>query len=200
MTLPFAISTEPNESFWVTHTGCRKHDRRSFKIVGTFQTADRLVTACELRGISPGGALQAACSPPREASSVVLTFNALDVLAGTVVWQTSQYFGVRFHSTGQPRAFANRLALQQNMAQLGIIDQRPEDARIMNRPVDVFFGQSQKPTCVTVRDISIHGVKFTGRCRAQTGDLVRIGELQGVIERVNENRFDVRFEPPSFSQ
>ncbi len=172
----------------------RKHRRLPLSLSGRFMRADRSEHTCQLKNVSVGGAAVSSPVAPEVGERVVVYFDHLGGLEGTVARITPDGFAFVFKVTEHKR---EKLAAQ--IMWLVNKDDFPDEVgRLHER-----FGTRGRRTTLRVEegviidvellDLSASGASIGTPARPPMGSFVLVGKTRAIVRRHHEHGIGIQF-------
>ncbi len=175
-------------------TDQRRHRRVSLTLLGRFMRESRHEYPCKLNDISVGGAAINSPVSVNEGERIVVYFDHLGGLEGSVVRVFEGGFAMQFKMTAHKREkLAAQLTFLINRDVLSGIDQRRHDRfSVENRVRTLVLDGGETFDCEVI-DVSISGASLRMEARPTIGSELTLGRLRARVVRHHEHGIGVQF-------
>jgi hypothetical protein len=175
-------------------TDKRRHKRVAITLLGRFMRANRHEYPCRLNDISVGGAAINSPVVVDEGERIVVYFDHIGGLEGSVVRVFEGGFAMQFRTTARKREkLAAQLTWLLNRDVLsGIAERRHERGSAADRNKTVLLDTGETLDCEVV-DVSISGASLRMDMRPPIGSSLMLGRMRGRVMRHHEYGIGVQF-------
>jgi hypothetical protein len=174
----------------------RRHKRVKLTLLGRFMRASKDEYPCRLIDISVGGAAISSPVVVDQGEMIVIYFDNLGGLEGTVTRCFDGGFALEFAITVRRRQkLAAQLTLLLNEQELTQVDlRRPGHDRIAlsNQSLRVVYSDDEVEMCNAL-DVSISGASIASQNRPPIGAMITVGRLRARVARHHDQGFGVAF-------
>lgn len=172
----------------------RRHKRVAITLLGRFMRANRHEYPCKLNDISVGGAAINSPVAVDEGERIVVYFDHIGGLEGSVVRVFEGGFAMQFKMTAHKREkLAAQLTWLLNRDVLsGIEQRRHERFPIGDHNKTVVLDTGETLDCEVV-DVSISGASLRMDMRPPVGSSLMLGRMRGRVMRHHEQGIGVQF-------
>ncbi|MEO0619905.1 MAG: PilZ domain-containing protein [Pseudomonadota bacterium] len=174
-------------------------DRRRFRrvelsILGRFMRQNREEHHCRIVDISVSGASLQGPLTVEIGERIVVYFDELGRLEGTVVRRMNDGFAVAFNATERKREkLAEQLTWLINRNILGLPDERKFERLVpVRKEVTLYLPNDAQLAC-TIIDVSIGGASIATDARPALGTQIVLGRLRGHVVRHHESGLGIEF-------
>jgi hypothetical protein len=172
----------------------RRHKRVALTLLGRFMRANRHEYPCKLNDISVGGAAISSPVAVEPGERIVVYFDHIGGLEGSVVRTFEGGFAMQFKMTAHKREkLAAQLTWLVNRDVLNGVEQRRHDRSIAghhNKSVVLDTGQTLD---CDVIDVSISGASLRMEQRPPIGSGLMLGRMRGRVMRHHAHGIGVQF-------
>lgn len=175
-------------------TDQRRHKRVALTLLGRFMRANRHEYPCKLNDISVGGAAISSPVAVDEGERIVVYFDHIGGLEGSVVRVFEGGFAMQFKMTAHKREkLAAQLTWLINRDVLsGIEQRRHERFPVGNASKSIVLDSGQTLDCEVI-DVSISGASLKLDMRPPVGSGLMLGRLRGRVMRHHEHGIGIQF-------
>jgi hypothetical protein len=175
-------------------TDKRRHKRVAITLLGRFMRANRHEYPCKLNDISVGGAAINSPVAVDEGERIVVYFDHIGGLEGSVVRVFEGGFAMQFKMTAHKREkLAAQLTWLLNRDVLsGIEQRRHERFPVGDQNKTVVLDTGETLDCEVV-DVSISGASLRMDMRPPIGSCLMLGRMRGRVMRHHEHGIGVQF-------
>jgi hypothetical protein len=175
-------------------TDKRRHKRVAITLLGRFMRASRHEYPCRLNDISVGGAAINSPVAVDEGERIVVYFDHIGGLEGSVVRVFEGGFAMQFRTTARKREkLAAQLTWLLNRDVLsGITERRHERGSVADQNKTVLLDTGETVDCEVV-DVSISGASLRMDMRPPIGSSLMVGRMRGRVMRHHEHGIGVQF-------
>jgi hypothetical protein len=175
-------------------TDKRRHKRVAITLLGRFMRANRHEYPCRLNNISVGGAAINSPVAVEEGERIVVYFDHIGGLEGSVVRVFEGGFAMQFRTTARKREkLAAQLTWLLNRDVLsGITERRHERGSVADQNKTVLLDTGETVECEVV-DVSISGASLRMDMRPPIGSGLMLGRMRGRVVRHHEHGIAVQF-------
>ncbi len=175
-------------------TDKRRHKRVAITLLGRFMRANRHEYPCKLNDISVGGAAISSPVAVDDGERIVVYFDHIGGLEGSVVRVFEGGFAMQFKMTARKREkLAAQLTWLLNRDVLsGIEQRRHERFSVADQTKTVVLDTGETLDCEVV-DVSISGASLRMEMRPPIGSSLMLGRLRGRVMRHHEHGIGVQF-------
>ncbi|MGI9407216.1 MAG: PilZ domain-containing protein [Hyphomicrobiaceae bacterium] len=172
----------------------RRHRRVELSLLGRFMRENREEHHCRLVDISLGGASLQGPLTVEQGETIVVYFDELGRLEGTVVRRMEDGFAMMFKATPRKREkLAEQLTWLINRNILGLPDERRHERVIpAKREIALNLPNGGKVMCVII-DVSVGGASLETDARPELGTEIVLGRLRGRIVRHHDAGVGIEF-------
>ncbi len=174
----------------------RRHKRVKLTLLGRFMRASKSEYPCRLIDISVGGAAISSPVDVEKGEHIVVYFDNLGGLEGTVSRLLDGGFAVEFNITTRRRQkLAAQLTVLVNEKEISEFDlRRPGHDRIAlaNRSLAITYEDGETEECDAL-DVSISGASIASDARPRIGSMITVGKLRARVARHHSRGFGVAF-------
>ena len=175
-------------------TDKRRHKRVAITLLGRFMRANRHEYPCRLNDISVGGAAINSPVAVDEGERIVVYFDHIGGLEGSVVRVFEGGFAMQFRTTARKREkLAAQLTWLINRDVLSdITERRHERGSVADQNKTVLLDTGETVDCEVV-DVSISGASLRMDMRPPIGSSLMLGRMRGRVMRHHEHGIGVQF-------
>jgi hypothetical protein len=175
-------------------TDKRRHKRVAITLLGRFMRANRHEYPCRLNDISVGGAAINSPVAVDEGERIVVYFDHIGGLEGSVVRVFEGGFAMQFRTTARKREkLAAQLTWLINRDVLSdITERRHERGAVADQNKTVLLDTGETVDCEVV-DVSISGASLRMDIRPPIGSSLMLGRMRGRVMRHHEHGIGVQF-------
>jgi PilZ domain len=175
-------------------TDKRRHKRVAVTLLGRFMRANRHEYPCRLNDISVGGAAINSPVAVDEGERIVVYFDHIGGLEGSVVRVFEGGFAMQFRTTARKREkLAAQLTWLINRDVLSdITERRHERGAVADQNKTVLLDTGETVDCEVV-DVSISGASLRMDIRPPIGSSLMLGRMRGRVMRHHEHGIGVQF-------
>ncbi|HEX5667065.1 MAG: PilZ domain-containing protein [Hyphomicrobium sp.] len=175
-------------------TDKRRHKRVAITLLGRFMRANRHEYPCRLNDISVGGAAINSPVAVDEGERIVVYFDHIGGLEGSVVRVFEGGFAMQFRTTARKREkLAAQLTWLINRDVLSdITERRHERGSVADQNKTVLLDTGETVDCEVV-DVSISGASLRMDIRPPIGSSLMLGRMRGRVMRHHEHGIGVQF-------
>jgi hypothetical protein len=175
-------------------TDKRRHKRVAITLLGRFMRANRHEYPCRLNDISVGGAAINSPVTVDEGERIVVYFDHIGGLEGSVVRVFEGGFAMQFRTTARKREkLAAQLTWLLNRDVLsGITERRHERGSAADQNKTVVLDTGETLDCEVV-DVSISGASLRMDMRPPIGSSLMLGRMRGRVMRHHDHGIGVQF-------
>ncbi len=175
-------------------TDKRRHKRVAITLLGRFMRANRHEYPCRLNDISVGGAAINSPVAVDEGERIVVYFDHIGGLEGSVVRVFEGGFAMQFRTTARKREkLAAQLTWLLNRDVLsGITERRHERGSAADQNKTVVLDTGETLDCEVV-DVSISGASLRMDMRPPIGSSLMLGRMRGRVMRHHDHGIGVQF-------
>ncbi len=175
-------------------TDKRRHKRVAITLLGRFMRANRHEYPCKLNDISVGGAAISSPVAVDDGERIVVYFDHIGGLEGSVVRVFEGGFAMQFKMTARKREkLAAQLTWLLNRDVLSGIEQRRHQRfSVADQTKTVVLDTGETLDCEVV-DVSISGASLRMEMRPPIGSSLMLGRLRGRVMRHHEHGIGVQF-------
>jgi PilZ domain len=175
-------------------TDKRRHKRVAVTLLGRFMRANRYEYPCRLNDISVGGAAINSPVAVDEGERIVVYFDHIGGLEGSVVRVFEGGFAMQFRTTARKREkLAAQLTWLINRDVLSdITERRHERGAVADQNKTVLLDTGETVDCEVV-DVSISGASLRMDIRPPIGSSLMLGRMRGRVMRHHEHGIGVQF-------
>ena len=175
-------------------TDKRRHKRVAITLLGRFMRANRHEYPCRLNDISVGGAAINSPVAVDESERIIVYFDHIGGLEGSVVRVFEGGFAMQFRTSARKREkLAAQLTWLINRDVLsGITERRHERGSIADQNKTVLLDTGETLDCEVV-DVSISGASLRMDMRPPIGSSLMLGRMRGRVMRHHEHGIGVQF-------
>jgi hypothetical protein len=175
-------------------TDKRRHKRVAVTLLGRFMRANRHEYPCRLNDISVGGAAINSPVAVDEGERIVVYFDHIGGLEGSVVRVFEGGFAMQFRTTARKREkLAAQLTWLINRDVLSdITERRHERGSVADQNKTVLLDTGETVDCEVV-DVSISGASLRMDIRPPIGSSLMLGRMRGRVMRHHEHGIGVQF-------
>jgi hypothetical protein len=172
----------------------RRHKRVAITLLGRCMRASRHEYPCRLNDISVGGAAINSPVAVDEGERIVVYFDHIGGLEGSVVRVFEGGFAMQFRTTARKREkLAAQLTWLLNRDVLsGITERRHERGSVADQNKTVLLDTGETVDCEVV-DVSISGASLRMDMRPPIGSSLMVGRMRGRVMRHHEHGIGVQF-------
>ncbi len=171
----------------------RRHKRVHLTLLGRFMRANRHEYPCKLNDISVGGAAISAPVAVEEGERIIVYFDYIGGLEGSVVRLFDGGFAMQFKITAHKREkLAAQLTWLINRDTLSGVERRHERFPGAERTKTVVLDSGETFDCEVV-DVSISGASLKTDKRPSFGSGLTLGRLRGRVVRHHDHGIGVQF-------
>ncbi len=172
----------------------RRHRRVELSLLGRFMRQNREEHHCRLLDISVGGASLQGPLTVDVGETIVVYFDELGRLEGTVTRRMQDGFAMSFKATSRKREkLAEQLTWLINRNILGLPDERRHERVVPSRKeVTLHLPKGATVTC-TMIDVSIGGASILTDARPELGTEIVLGRLRGRVARHHDSGLGIEF-------
>jgi len=175
-------------------TDKRRHKRVAITLRGRFMRANRHEYPCRVNDISVGGAAINSPVAVDEGERIVVYFDHIGGLEGSVVRVFEGGFAMQFRTTARKREkLAAQLTWLINRDVLSdITERRHERGSVADQNKTVLLDTGETVDCEVV-DVSISGASLRMDIRPPIGSSLMLGRMRGRVMRHHEHGIGVQF-------
>lgn len=175
-------------------TDKRRHKRVAITLLGRFMRANRHEYPCKLNDISVGGAAISSPVAVDDGERIIVYFDHIGGLEGSVVRVFEGGFAMQFKMTARKREkLAAQLTWLLNRDVLSGIEQRRHQRfSVADQTKTVVLDTGETLDCEVV-DVSISGASLRMEMRPPIGSSLMLGRLRGRVMRHHEHGIGVQF-------
>jgi hypothetical protein len=175
-------------------TDKRRHKRVAITLLGRFMRANRHEYPCRLNDISVGGAAINSPVAVDEGERIVVYFDHIGGLEGSVVRVFEGGFAMQFRTTARKREkLAAQLTWLLNRDVLsGVTERRHERGSVADQNKTVLLDTGETLDCEVV-DVSISGASLRMDMRPPIGSSLMLGRMRGRVMRHHDHGIGVQF-------
>jgi hypothetical protein len=175
-------------------TDKRRHKRVAITLLGRFMRANRHEYPCRLNDISVGGAAINSPVTVDEGERIVVYFDHIGGLEGSVVRVFEGGFAMQFRTTARKREkLAAQLTWLLNRDVLsGITERRHERGSAADQNKTVVLDTGETLDCEVV-DVSFSGASLRMDMRPPIGSSLMLGRMRGRVMRHHDHGIGVQF-------
>jgi hypothetical protein len=175
-------------------TDKRRHKRVAITLLGRFMRANRHEYPCRLNNISVGGAAINSPVAVEEGERIVVYFDHIGGLEGSVVRVFEGGFAMQFRTTARKREkLAAQLTWLLNRDVLsGVTERRHERGSVADQNKTVLLDTGETLDCEVV-DVSISGASLRMDMRPPIGSSLMLGRMRGRVMRHHDHGIGVQF-------
>lgn len=172
----------------------RRYRRVELNLLGRFMRQNRDEHHCRLLDVSVGGASLQGPLTVDVGETVVVYFDELGRLEGTVIRRMADGFAMTFRATPRKREkLAEQLTWLINRNILGLPDERRHERIVpAKRETILHLPNGAKAMC-TINDVSVGGASISADVRPEIGTEIVLGRLRGRIVRHHEAGLGIEF-------
>jgi hypothetical protein len=194
MSIAFPSLQDPAVLRAQTSTDQRRHRRVALTLFGRFMRANRQEYPCKLNDISVGGAAINSPVAVEEGERIVVYFDHIGGLEGSVVRMFEGGFAMQFKITPHKREkLAAQLTWLVNRDFLSGIDQRRHDRHPAAGQAKTIVLDSGQTLACDVIDVSISGASLKVDLRPPVGTDLTLGRMRGRVMRHHEQGIGIAF-------
>lgn len=175
-------------------TDKRRHKRVAITLLGRFMRANRHEYPCRLNDISVGGAAINSPVTVDEGERIVVYFDHIGGLEGSVVRVFEGGFAMQFRTTARKREkLAAQLTWLLNRDVLsGVTERRHDRGSVADQNKTVLLDTGETLDCEVV-DVSISGASLRMDMRPPIGSSLMLGRMRGRVMRHHEHGIGIQF-------
>jgi hypothetical protein len=175
-------------------TDKRRHKRVAITLLGRFMRANRHEYPCRLNDISVGGAAINSPVAVDEGERIVVYFDHIGGLEGSVVRVFEGGFAMQFRTTARKREkLAAQLTWLLNRDVLsGVTERRHDRGFVADQNKTVLLDTGETLDCEVV-DVSISGASLRMDMRPPIGSSLMLGRMRGRVMRHHEHGIGIQF-------
>lgn len=175
-------------------TDKRRHKRVAITLLGRFMRANRHEYPCRLNDISVGGAAINSPVAVDEGERIVVYFDHIGGLEGSVVRVFEGGFAMQFRTTARKREkLAAQLTWLLNRDVLsGVTERRHDRGSVADQNKTVLLDTGETLDCEVV-DVSISGASLRMDMRPPIGSSLMLGRMRGRVMRHHEHGIGIQF-------
>lgn len=175
-------------------TDQRRHKRVVLTLLGRFMRANRHEYPCKLNDISVGGAAISAPVEVEVGERIVVYFDHIGGLEGSVVRLFEGGFAMQFKITSHKKEkLAAQLTWLVNREVVSGLEQRRHQRFPLAQTSKTVVLDSGETLECEIMDVSISGASLKTDMRPPVGSGVMLGRLRGRVMRHHEHGFGIQF-------
>ena len=173
----------------------RRHKRFSLTLLGRFMRASKQEYPCKLNDISVGGAAMMSPVPVYIGEKIVVYFDQIGGIEGTVARVFEGGFAIRIAATQHKREkLAAQITWMVNKADLSGVEERrhTRDAKYPPKASVLTLAEGISIDC-RVLDVSLSGASIETEARPPIGNEIALGKLRCRVIRYHDHGIGVQF-------
>lgn len=172
----------------------RKYRRVELSLLGRFMRTNQEEHQCRLIDVSVGGANLQGPLTVDIGETVVVYFDELGRLEGTVTRRVDDGFAIEFKATDRKREkLAEQLTWLINRNILGLPDERRHERVVPSKSEITMHLPNGGQVVCTVLDVSVGGASIATEARPELGTEIVLGRLRGRVVRHHDSGVGIQF-------